>query len=84
VIKRVVLSTEAQADLAGLDRSVALRVVAATDRFAATGAGNVQCLRSIHHASSVFVSAIGASVFTTTVSGSIFYASVIAGTLTAE
>ena len=46
--KRVVLSTDAQADLAGLDRSVALRVVAATDRFAATGAGNVQCLRSIH------------------------------------
>ena len=36
VIKRVVLSTEAQADLAALDRTVALRSVAAVNRFAAT------------------------------------------------
>ena len=48
MIKRVVLSTEAQADLAALDRPVALRIVAAINRFAATGAGNVQGLRGIH------------------------------------
>jgi mRNA-degrading endonuclease RelE of RelBE toxin-antitoxin system len=48
VNKRIVLSTEAQADLAGLDRSVALRVVAAINRFASTGAGNLQVLRGIH------------------------------------
>jgi len=48
VSKRVALSTEAQADLANLDRSVALRVVAAINRFASTGAGNVHALRGIH------------------------------------
>lgn len=48
MIKRVVLSTQAQSDLAGLDRSVALRILAATRRFASTGAGNVQGLRGIH------------------------------------
>jgi mRNA-degrading endonuclease RelE of RelBE toxin-antitoxin system len=48
VIKRVVVSTQAQADLTALDRTVALRVVAAIHRFAATGAGNVQGLRGIH------------------------------------
>ena len=46
--KRVVLSTEAQADLVGLDHAVALRIVAAINRFATTGAGNVQGLRGIH------------------------------------
>jgi hypothetical protein len=45
VSKRVLLSTEAQADL---DHSVALRVIAAISRFACTGAGNVQALRCIH------------------------------------
>ena len=46
--KRVVLSTEAKADLAVLDRSVALRIIGSINRFAATGAGNVQGLRRIH------------------------------------
>ena len=46
--RRVVLSTQAQADLAGLDRAVALRITGAISRFATTGAGNVQGLRSIH------------------------------------
>jgi mRNA-degrading endonuclease RelE of RelBE toxin-antitoxin system len=48
VIKRVVLSTQAKADLVALDRSVALRILAAVQRFASTGAGNVQGLRGIH------------------------------------
>lgn len=48
MIKRVVLSTEAQADLAGLDRAVALRIIKAIHRFATTGAGNVQGLHGIH------------------------------------
>lgn len=48
MIKRVVLSTEARADLAAMDRPVALRIVAAVNRFAVTGAGNVQGLRGIH------------------------------------
>ena len=48
MIKRVVLSTQAQADLAALDRAVALRIAGAINRFAATGAGNVQGLRGIH------------------------------------
>jgi hypothetical protein len=47
VIKRIVLSTQAQADLAALDRPVALRIVGAINRFAATGAGNVQRIDSI-------------------------------------
>jgi hypothetical protein len=34
--------------LAALDRAVALRIIAAIQRFAATGAGNVQGLRGIH------------------------------------
>ena len=50
MIKRVVLSAQAQTDLAALDRAVALRVIAAIQRFAATGAGNVQGLRGIHPA----------------------------------
>jgi mRNA-degrading endonuclease RelE of RelBE toxin-antitoxin system len=48
VTKRVVFSAEAQTDLASLDRSVALRIVGAINRFATTGAGNVQGLRGIH------------------------------------
>jgi mRNA-degrading endonuclease RelE of RelBE toxin-antitoxin system len=44
----VVVSIQAQADLAALDRSVALRVVGAIHRFASTGAGNVRSLRGIH------------------------------------
>lgn len=48
MIKRIVLSAQAQADLAALDRSVALRIIRAIHRFAATGAGNVQGLRDIH------------------------------------
>lgn len=48
MIKRVVLSTQAQSDLAALDPSVTLRILAATRRFASTGAGNVQGLRGIH------------------------------------
>ena len=47
-MKKIFLSTEAQADLEGLDRSVALRVIKAMQRFAATGAGNVQGLHGIH------------------------------------
>ena len=47
MIKCVILSTEAKADLAALDRSVVLRIVAAINRFAAKGAGNVQGLRGI-------------------------------------
>ena len=46
--RRIVLSTQAQADLAALDRPVALRIVGAINRFAATGAGNVQGLHGIH------------------------------------
>ena len=48
MIKRVVLSRQAQLDLAALDRTVALHILAATRRFASTGAGNVQGLRGIH------------------------------------
>ena len=48
MIKRVVLSTQAQADLATLDRAVSLRIAGAINRFASTGAGNVQGLRGIH------------------------------------
>lgn len=46
--KRVEVSPQAQADLAGLDRAVALRIVGAINRFATTGAGNVQGLHGIH------------------------------------
>jgi hypothetical protein len=38
VIKRVGVSTQAQADLAEFDRVVALRIAGAIHRFAATGA----------------------------------------------
>jgi mRNA-degrading endonuclease RelE of RelBE toxin-antitoxin system len=48
VIKRVVLSAQAQADLARLDRAVALRIVGAIHPFAATGAGNIHGLRGLH------------------------------------
>jgi mRNA-degrading endonuclease RelE of RelBE toxin-antitoxin system len=48
VIKRVVLSSQAQADLKELDRAIAVRIAAAIQRFAATGAGNVKALRGIH------------------------------------
>jgi hypothetical protein len=48
VIKRIVLSIQAKGDLATLDRAVALRILAAVQRFASTGAGNVQGLRGIH------------------------------------
>jgi hypothetical protein len=48
VIKRVVLSIQAKGDLAALDRAVALRILAAVQRLASTGAGNVQGLRGIH------------------------------------
>jgi mRNA-degrading endonuclease RelE of RelBE toxin-antitoxin system len=48
VIKRVVLSSQAKGDLATLDRTVGLRILAAVHRFASTGAGNVQGLRGIH------------------------------------
>jgi len=47
LIKRVVLSTQAQTDLAGLDRAVALRIAGAINRFAETGAGNTQGPRGI-------------------------------------
>ena len=47
MIKRVAVSTQAKADLAELDRAVALRIAGAIHRFAATGAGNVQGLRGI-------------------------------------
>lgn len=48
MIKRVVLSSQAKGDLAALDRAVWLRILAAVQRFASTGAGNVQGLRGIH------------------------------------
>lgn len=48
MIKRVALSTEAQADIGNLDRGVALRIVGAIHRFAATGAGNIKVLHGIH------------------------------------
>jgi mRNA-degrading endonuclease RelE of RelBE toxin-antitoxin system len=48
VIKRVVLSSQAQADLKELDRAIAVRIAAAIQRFAATGAGTVKALRGIH------------------------------------
>ena len=46
--KRVALSAQAQADLADLDRAIALRIVSAIHRFAETGAGNIKVLRRIH------------------------------------
>jgi len=48
LIKRVVLSAQAQADLAALDRAIALRIIGAINRFAVTGAGNVKGLHGIH------------------------------------
>jgi hypothetical protein len=48
VIKRVVLSAQAQADLAALDRPIALRVFLPVYRFATTGAGNVHALHGLH------------------------------------
>lgn len=48
MIKRVVLSTHAQADMARLDHAIALRIMGAIHRFAATSAGNVQGLRGLH------------------------------------
>ena len=48
MIKRVALSTQAQADIGNLDRGVALRIVGAIHRFAATGAGNIKALHGIH------------------------------------
>ena len=48
MIKRVALSTQAQADIGNLDRGVALRIVGAIHRFAATGAGNIKSLHGIH------------------------------------
>jgi mRNA-degrading endonuclease RelE of RelBE toxin-antitoxin system len=48
VIKRVVVSTQAQADLAALDRPVSLCIAGAIQRFATTGAGNVRRLHGIH------------------------------------
>jgi mRNA-degrading endonuclease RelE of RelBE toxin-antitoxin system len=47
-VKRVVFSAQAQADLAGLDRSIVLRIVGAINRFAATCAGDVKGLHGIH------------------------------------
>lgn len=46
--KRVLLSVQARADLAALDRPVALRISAAIHRFATTGAGNIHALHAIH------------------------------------
>ena len=46
--KRVVFSEQAQADLGRFDRSVALRILSAVNRFASTGAGNVRALHGIH------------------------------------
>jgi hypothetical protein len=48
VIRRVVLSSEAKSDLAGLDPPVALRILGSINRFATTGAGSVRVLRGIH------------------------------------
>ena len=48
MIKRVVLSPQAQADLKKLDRPIALAIVKTIHRFAATGAGNVKGLHGIH------------------------------------
>ena len=48
MIKRVVLSTQAKGDLEALDRAVGLRILAAVQRFASTGAGNVQGLHGVH------------------------------------
>lgn len=42
--KRIVLTSQAQADLAALDRPVALRIVSAIQRYAETGAGSVKAL----------------------------------------
>ena len=80
--KRVEFSEQAQADLAGLDPSVALRIVAAINRFASTGAGNVHSLRGIHPPEFRLASAIGGSVSTTTASGWMFCACGIGGTRT--
>ena len=68
--KRVVVFTEAQADIAALDRPMALRISKAIHRFAATGAGNVQGLHGIHPPSSGSASATGAFAFMTTAIGS--------------
>ena len=84
MIKRVVLSAQAKADLAVLDRAVGLRILATVQRFASTGAGNVQGLRGIHPPSSVSASETGGSASTTMAIGSMCSASAIARTLTAE
>lgn len=47
-MKRVVVSTQAQAVLAALGGPVALRIAGAIHRFATTSAGSVQGLRGIH------------------------------------
>jgi len=74
LIKRVVLSAQAQTDLAGLDRAVALRIAGAINRLAETGAGSVQGLRGIH----AFASVIGEYASTTMLIGSTFSGSAIA------
>ena len=78
MIKLVVLSTQARADLAALDRATALRIMGAIHRFTATGAGNVQGLRGLHQPE--FRLRVGdcASAFTTTAIGLRSFASAIA------
>jgi mRNA interferase RelE/StbE len=48
VKRKVVLCSKAQADLAALDRSVALRIVNAIYRFGESGAGNIKALHGTH------------------------------------
>lgn len=84
MIKRVVLSTQAQSDLAALDRAVALRILAATRRLASTGAGNVQGLRGIHPPEFRLRVGDWRFAFTTTAIGLTCCASAIAKTRTEE
>lgn len=80
MIKRVVLSIQAQADLAALDRSIALRIAGAIHHFTTTGAGNVQDSMEFIRPIFVCTLAIGAFVFTTMVIASRSSASAIAAT----
>jgi len=84
VIKRVVLSSQAKGDLAAPDRAVGLRILAAVQRFASTGAGNVQGRRGVHPPEFRLAWGTGGSAFTTTAIGSMCSVSAIVRTPTAE
>lgn len=48
MVKRVLWSTEARADLRAIDRDTALRLLKTLDRFLKAGAGNAKRLEGFH------------------------------------